>query len=229
MGPPSSSKNVFLKAGSAQLKVCLQSFLGFMSSMRMLVLVILCLQNSIFTVLRRYSQGVLREVYSKHEVLLVGELIKMAFSAWMISRDLPEDMPSLTTRLRYLVETSRKMFILAMIYGAMNILSFVSLRNIGAGMFTIFAQTKILTTALCSAVILKRSYSWARWRALFSLVMGVLLFSEPVWGDPSKRAANEGGSVFVGTSAVLIEVTLSGFASIYFEKVIFRGGGNVVR
>jgi hypothetical protein len=37
----------------------------YFSSMRMIVLLILCLQNSLFTVLRRYSQGVLREVYSK--------------------------------------------------------------------------------------------------------------------------------------------------------------------
>ena len=35
------------------------------SHMKLAVLVILCLQNSIFTVLRRYSQGVLRETYSK--------------------------------------------------------------------------------------------------------------------------------------------------------------------
>ena len=34
-------------------------------SMKLAVLVILCLQNSIFTVLRRYSQGVLKETYSK--------------------------------------------------------------------------------------------------------------------------------------------------------------------
>ena len=36
-----------------------------MSSTRMMVLTILCLQNSLSTVMRRYSQGVLREVYSK--------------------------------------------------------------------------------------------------------------------------------------------------------------------
>ena len=29
------------------------------------VLIILCLQNSLFTVVRRYSQGVLQEAYSK--------------------------------------------------------------------------------------------------------------------------------------------------------------------
>ncbi|KAL3905707.1 MAG: hypothetical protein SGILL_009569 [Bacillariaceae sp.] len=37
----------------------------YMNSTRLMVLVVLCLQNSLFTVLRRYSQGVLQEVYSK--------------------------------------------------------------------------------------------------------------------------------------------------------------------
>ena len=110
-------------------------------------------------------------------------------------------------------------FMLACIYGAMNILSFVALRNIGAGLFTVFAQLKILTTASFSALLLRRSYSWARWRALFSLMCGVLLFSQPIWGDPTKHHA-DGGNVFIGSAAVLTEVSLSGFASIYFERVI---------
>jgi len=221
-----------------------------MSSTRIWVLAVLCLQNSLFTVLRRYSQGVLREVYSKvrwisvricvlrivdhtwltlhilfhsktqkHELLLVAEFIKIAYSAWMISGLLPEGT-TLISRLSYLLATSRKMFVLALIYGAMNILSFVSLRNISAGMFTIFAQCKILTTATFSTIVLQRKYSWTKWRALIALMLGVLLFSEPIWGNPEKRTALEGANTFVGTTAVLIEVTLSGFASIYFEKVI---------
>jgi UDP-sugar transporter A1/2/3 len=48
------------------------------------------------------------------------------------------------------------MLILALIYGAMNILSFVALRNISAGMFTVFAQLKILTTATCSRQVSPR-------------------------------------------------------------------------
>ena len=39
-----------------------------MSSTRLMVLTVLCLQNSIYTVLRRYSQGVLNETYSKVSV-----------------------------------------------------------------------------------------------------------------------------------------------------------------
>ena len=162
----------------------------------------------------------------QHEVLLVGEVIKMAYSAWMISKELSSPdgnngiSSSLTSRLTYLVARSQKMFVLALIYGVMNILSFVALRNISAGMFTIFAQCKILTTATFSAIILQREYSWTQWRALLALLFGVLLFSEPIWGDPDKQVVMDGANTLLGTFAVLTEVTLSGFASIYFEKVI---------
>lgn len=207
-----------------------------MSSIRFTVLLVLCLQNSLFTLLRRYSQGILKETYSKYECLLVGEVIKIVFSAWMIQQQLAENgnnnkgqdsngaanaHKNTRARLTYLVMTSKKMIVLAMIYGAMNILSFVSLRNIGAGMFTIFAQCKILSTGVFSSIILRRKYSWTKWRALIALMLGVLLFSEPIWGNPENLfAKNEGASPLIGTVAVLIEVTLSGFASIYFEKVI---------
>jgi UDP-sugar transporter A1/2/3 len=157
---------------------------------------------------------------TKYELLLVGEVVKIAFSAYMISGILPKG-DTLSFRLQYLTTRSGKMFALALIYGLMNILSYVSLRNIGAGVFTIFAQCKILTTASFSAIILRRQYSWAQWRALIALMLGVLLFSEPIWSDPENlKPQKDGANVVLGTLAVIIEVTLSGFASIYFEKVI---------
>lgn len=247
-------------------------------SIKWLVLLVLCFQNSMFTILRRYSQGVLKERYSMYEVLLAGEVMKMAFSALMIRNWLhennnmsnnnkscnteyseansnnnhnnnsydPNSPPSgsFSSRLWYLVTKSHKMMILALIYGAMNILSFISLGNIGAGMFTIFAQCKILTTATFSTLLLQRHYSATQWRALIGLMFGVLLFSEPIWRTSINNTllllSNElppvtpgittttsavdaeggGGNPLLGTAAVLTEVTLSGFASIYFEKVI---------
>mmetsp|Transcript_39 Transcript_39/g.191 ORF Transcript_39/g.191 Transcript_39/m.191 type:complete len:426 (-) Transcript_39:123-1400(-) len=214
------------------------SLLASMATIKVAVLLILCLQNSMFTLLRRYSQGVLKEMYSKYEVLLAGEMIKMVFSAWMIYGTFTQQLnnkqegvsptsggipisDSFQKHLMYIISKSQKMLVLAMIYGAMNILSFVSLRNIGAGMFTIFAQCKILTTATFSTLLLQRHYSATRWRALVSLSFGVLLFSEPIWNVPAAEQKTEKNSnLILGTAAVLIEVTLSGFASIYFEKVI---------
>jgi UDP-sugar transporter A1/2/3 len=121
------------------------------------------------------------------------------------------------------------MFVLAGIYGAMNILSFVALQYIGAGEFTICAQLKILTTAAFSVVILKTSLTWTKWRALASLVLGCILVASPNFGahggeSSAKSDGGEGESAgfqqLLGYSAVLTEVMLSGFASIYFEKVV---------
>jgi UDP-sugar transporter A1/2/3 len=195
---------------------------AFLSSIRIVVLLILCLQNSLYTVIRRFSIGVRQEQYSKYEVLLVGEIIKMIVSAYMVMRNDKKttDVAGVKQRLGYLISTSQKMVGLALLYGAMNILSLVSLKNIGAGMFTIFAQCKILTTAICSTIILRRQYSSTQWRALIALSLGVLLFSQPIWDKDHTATADPTANVFVGTVAVLIEVSLSGFASIYFEKVI---------
>ncbi|GAX26876.1 hypothetical protein FisN_9Lh165 [Fistulifera solaris] len=203
-----------------------KSIFSCMNSIRMVVLVVLCLQNSLFTVIRRYSLGTRQEKYSKYEVLLVSEIMKMIFSAYMIVKS--EDTITTTgkhrtmqQRLGYLISTSQKMIGLALIYGAMNTLSLISLKNIGAGMFTIFAQCKILTTAACSSLILRRQYSWTQWRALIALSLGVLLFSQPIWDkNDTSTELDTDANVLLGTAAVLIEVTLSGFSSIYFEKVI---------
>jgi hypothetical protein len=51
----------------------------YMNSTRMMVLLVLCLQNSLFTVLRRYSQGVLEETYSKVRILLLLLVVALRF------------------------------------------------------------------------------------------------------------------------------------------------------
>ena len=139
------------------------------------------------------------------------------------------------------------MFVLAMIYAAMNILSFVALQYIGAGEFSIVAQLKILTTAGFSVAVLRTSLSWTKWRALFQLVFGCILVASPHFSastvavaSTSTANANNINSVvgvseglpipipvpsqtffkLLGYGAVLSEVVLSGFASIYFERVV---------
>jgi UDP-sugar transporter A1/2/3 len=191
---------------------------GNLKLIKLAVLCVLCLQNSFFTVLRRYSQGVLKESYSKHEVLLFGEVVKIIVSAYVISNQ-PRAAGSFASHLKELAMTAQKMFMLSLIYGMMNILSYVALRNVSAGTFAVCAQLKILTTASFSTLMLNRRYSWTKWRALFTLIIGVLLFSQPFWNSEELLNSAE-GNVVLGTAAVLTEVLLSGFASIYFEKVI---------
>ncbi len=53
------------RQSSMSFRNTLLNMKGYMNSTRLMVLSVLCLQNSMFTTLRRYSQGVLKETYSK--------------------------------------------------------------------------------------------------------------------------------------------------------------------
>ncbi|KAJ8604527.1 hypothetical protein CTAYLR_000954 [Chrysophaeum taylorii] len=186
--------------------------------LKALVLVLLLVQNTVYTLLRRYSMANLREQYDPQEVLLMGEVFKLLFSACVVGIDpTPSDAgDSYKARLTYLTLRSGKMFALALIYGAMNILSYVAIRRVDAAVFTVCAQLKILTTAAFSVTILRRKLSPTKWRALMHLALGCVLVTAP----QLSQGATINASFVLGVVAVLIEVTLSGFASIYFEKVV---------
>jgi len=161
------------------------------------------------------------EDVSSKEILLLGEVIKLVISIWFVMYD---DSPTSAQgqgveKLIWLLRHSYKMLVLAGIYAAMNILSFVAFAGIGAGEFTVCAQLKVLTTAGFSVIVLGTNLSGAKWRALGLLVLGCILVASP---SLSNHNGQEKGLslVAMGYTAVLTEVCLSGFASIYFEKIV---------
>eukprot|EP01035_Chromulina_nebulosa_P041920 gene41920-56770_t len=108
------------------------------------ILIAICLQNAGYSLTRKYS--VKYENVSSKEILIVSELLKLVVSIWMTLSDIEKTDAQGTgiNKLIWLIRHSSKMLILAAIYGAMNILSFVALQYIGAGEFTICAQLKEL-------------------------------------------------------------------------------------
>jgi UDP-sugar transporter A1/2/3 len=198
-------------------------------SLRNMILIAICLQNAFYTLLRKYS--VQSENVSSKEILLLSEIIKITVSSFAIvasSETTNDGHGSGVNRIIWLILNSGKMFVLAAIYLTMNVLSFVALLYIGAGEFTICAQLKVLTTASFSCMILNTSLSWTKWRALFLLVLGCTLVASP-------SLSNLGSDKFdistywkmIGFGAVMTEVILSGFASIYYEKIVKNTTENV--
>lgn len=190
-------------------------------SLRSSILIALCFQNAGYSLLRKYI--VQSEYVSFNQVLLVAELMKMVFVSYVIasSTEISDSPSERVQKFQWLVKNSGKMLILAAIYGAMNILSFVALRYIGAGEFTICAQLKILATAGFSVIILGTYVSWTKWRALALLVIGCISVASPVFDSKAAHQADNPLHLqMLGYIAVISEVLLSGFASIYFEKVV---------
>lgn len=84
-------------------------------------------------------------------------------------------------------------------------------------------QLKILTTALFTVAILRRQLIATQWTALVVLLVGVAMVqlaqTEPEKASKSSTSGPEQHR-WVGFGAALAACVLSGFAGIYFEKIL---------
>jgi len=110
------------------------------------------------------------------------------------------------------------------IYNCQQMLEFVALSRLEAPVFSIIVQTKLLTTALFSIVILRKRLKRPQVIALVLLMVGVIL-AQMKEGKATNLLSPAGDSsgAAVGVMATLAIATLSGFAAVYTEMVLKRG------
>ncbi|NXE79786.1 S35A3 protein, partial [Cochlearius cochlearius] len=113
------------------------------------------------------------------------------------------------------------------IYTLQNNLLYVALSNLDAATYQVTYQLKILTTALFSVSMLSKKLGVYQWLSLVILMTGVAFVHPPInrwiWPSDSQATAakeHSAGSQFVGLIAVLIACFSSGFAGVYFEKIL---------
>mmetsp|Transcript_27666 Transcript_27666/g.77353 ORF Transcript_27666/g.77353 Transcript_27666/m.77353 type:complete len:346 (-) Transcript_27666:9-1046(-) len=208
-------------AGSAQTLV-----------LKAMVLVALMVQSSSYVLMRHYVQVELPVKVPSSALLLVGEFMKLFIATAVVgSTALLSDegrrdpLSTLANRAEEICRGGSVMIIPAGIYMTMNILSFVALEYISSAMFITVAQSKIFMTAICTVIFLGRKLSLLQWGALTCLVCGNVLVSyqEMQMSDDKKNETSTwwNHALFLtGTAAVTIEVMLSGFVSVYYEKIL---------
>ncbi|KAL9951361.1 hypothetical protein ACROYT_G044012 [Oculina patagonica] len=107
------------------------------------------------------------------------------------------------------------------LYTIQNNLLYVALSNLDAATYQVTYQLKILTTALFSVCMLHKKLGILKWISLLLLMLGVTLVQ---WHpDVPKENSSKKDSVsgkFVGLVAVLTACCSSGFAGVYFEKIL---------
>ncbi|KAA1100227.1 hypothetical protein PGT21_032006 [Puccinia graminis f. sp. tritici] len=121
-----------------------------------------------------------------------------------------------------------KLSIPAILYVIQNNLQFIAASHLDVATFSVTYQLKILTTALCSVLILKRRLSVTKWISLLFLAIGVALVqlqnvssstntsSSPESSDPEQPKMNR----TLGFMAVSLACFTSGLAGVYFELVL---------
>jgi len=96
----------------------------------------------------------------------------------------------------------------------------ITLKNMVLLCFQVSYQLKILTTALFSVAMLKKRLSRLQWLSLIFLFLGVAVVQlQPSQATPIKDSSRE-QSIVIGLSAVCAASMMSGFAGVYFEKLL---------
>ncbi|NXJ87178.1 S35A2 protein, partial [Trogon melanurus] len=122
----------------------------------------------------------------------------------------------------------------SLIYTLQNNLQYVAISNLPAATFQVTYQLKILTTALFSVLLLGTSLSRLQWTSLALLFAGVALVQAEqaraggaTDSGPTAPPDSPPQSYAVGLAAVAASCLSSGFAGVYFERLLKTTGGSI--
>jgi len=107
----------------------------------------------------------------------------------------------------------------ALLYLFQNNMQYVAVGYLDASTYAVLYQFKILTAAVMSVVILRKSLSLGQWMALLILTGGASVVILSQMTASAAGAAQQGG-VITGVAAVLSACLASGLAGVYFEKLL---------
>jgi len=127
-----------------------QTYCGL--QLKYFVLLLLVVQNAMYTLLIRWSRGIRHDEYNISSVVVMVELVKILLSMLMIYLENPSRALS---RYLELTQTARPMCVPALVYFVQKLLSFVALQYLDSAVYAILTQLKLLTTALFSVVFTK--------------------------------------------------------------------------
>lgn len=113
-----------------------------------------------------------------------------------------------------------KICVPALVYVAQNNLIYVAVSNLDASTFQVSNQLKILTTALFSVALLRKRLSVAQWLGLLILFAGVSIVQLQPPNEAALSKVKTSQRPLLGALAVVTAAVMSGFAGVYFEKML---------
>lgn len=131
--------------------------------------------------------------YFTSTAVFLNEVMKFGICLTMALYELSKSMPPSTPASALFAAIAKTMFtgdswklaIPAMLYTLQNSLQYVAVSNLDAATFQVTYQLKILTTALFSVVMLRRSLRLRKWVSLVLLMLGIAVVQIPTNGEQS--------------------------------------------
>lgn len=151
----------------------------------------------------------------------------MSFFFFDIDRSFSQLLRVLNDEIYSKPYDTSKLAIPSGLYAIQNNLLFLALTYLNAATYQVTYQLKILTTALCWVFMLNKTLEKHQWFSLFMLAIGVGLVTWPSPEEATKRLATQNQITWlqqcIGFGAVLFASLTSGFAGVYFERVLKTG------
>uniref|UniRef100_G3PFY1 Solute carrier family 35 member A3a n=1 Tax=Gasterosteus aculeatus aculeatus TaxID=481459 RepID=G3PFY1_GASAC len=195
--------------------------------LKYLSLGVLVFQTTSLVLTMRYSRTLQAEGprYLASSAVVVAEMMKILACVLLVFKEHNYSVRALNSILRQEIAhkpiETLKLAIPSGIYTLQNNLLYVALSNLDAATYQVTYQLKILTTALFSVSMLGRRLGVYQWLSLLVLMAGVALVQWPSESAAApEKDAPPPGSQLVGVAAVLVACCSSGFAGVYFEKIL---------
>ena len=190
-------------------------------------LAILTVQNAALSLTMRMARTQ-EEKFLSSTAVIVSEVIKIVTCLAMIASS-EGSISSVSRSIRvYIIDRPKdtlKVAVPSIVYYIQNNLIYLGATHLDAATGQVTYQLKILTTALFSVFLLKKQLHSHQWLALFILFVGVALV-QVVQMTKHSSSPPDGQSPLLGFIAVLTACFLSGFAGVYFEKIL-KGSAEV--
>jgi len=195
-------------------------------------LILLIVQNTSKTLIMRYAVRSKANFLYSAAVVATESLKALISVVWVLSTG--GSAGSILHHMRTDWRTFLRLLVPAGVYNCQQMLEFVALSRLEAPLFSVIVQTKLLTTALFTWILLGKRLRRNQIFALMLLVVGVVLaqMRSDRKSDRNGSANNDSAllltsadrDTLIGVVATLVIATLSGFAAVYTERVLKKGG-----
>ncbi|XP_050432809.1 UDP-N-acetylglucosamine transporter [Adelges cooleyi] len=191
------------------------------SYLKGITLITLTLQNALVALSMRHARTRHKEMFISSTAVVMAEVVKLNICLILVYKTESISWKHFISLLDNTIikqpMDTLKVCIPSLVYLIQNNLLYVSTSNLDAATYQVTYQLKILTTAVFSVIILNRKLMRHQWIALLVLISGVILVQ--LNDTNEKKTLNEQNRL-LGITAALIACCLSGFAGVFFEKIL---------
>jgi len=179
-------------------------------------------QNAVLGLSMRYARTRPGDMFISTTAVFLAEVVKLVTCLGLVwnaeDRSVGRWWAALHSTIVQQPLDTLKVMVPSAIYLVQNNLLYVAASNLDVATYQITYQLKILTTAMFAVTMLGKKLLPTQWASLLTLVAGVAM----VQLSDAKESASAGPeqSRVLGFGAALTACLLSGFAGVYFEKIL---------